>query len=168
MIMNYIAICFLLIILSCTDTRTKNTSSKFVVSPQTYKIKVCDYFGETTEGGEVKGYFYKDRIEKIEVVLYAELGKIVKEFIIDSNVSNSYEFKQKYYSYNKPFHYQDFKVLDSLTVLGTINNGKIKIDSIIGNNVNEEYIYRISSKINSEIEIYIQFLGKCKNKGDLD
>ncbi len=162
--MKYISASIISIILFYTGIKTKNLSNKLAVSPQAYQVKVCDYYGESSEGGEIKGYYVRNEIKKIEVILYGELGKVIKEFSMSDNISNSFKFKQKHYYYNKPFYYGDYEITDSSTIIGVTINKKVIADTILGKKIDEISLSKIYSNLNSNKEKYTQFLIECKNE----
>ncbi|MEO8771210.1 MAG: hypothetical protein ABI402_14040 [Ferruginibacter sp.] len=57
----------------------------------------------STEGGSSTSYFKNGELKKVAVIIYGEMGKIIKEYYLDKNkLVFVYE---KEYKYNRPFYY---------------------------------------------------------------
>jgi|SRR5690554_1788081 len=169
--MKYTIIIIGLLLFSCNHRDKQNTAQKkenqlkeLIVNrnQDSLKIKVCNFFNESSEGGEIRGYYDKDYLSRIEVELYSELGKESKEFT-NNKESNSFEFKQRYFYYDKPFYEKDFKVIDSVIITGTYND-EILHKKIIGKRMKEEDLNKILSDINISKNRYTLFLKECPNE----
>lgn len=73
-----------------------------------YRKVWADRLGETTEGGEVIGYFQKDTVMLIEECLYAEGGKSCTSIYYDHGAP-AFIFLQMY-KYNVPFYDSAFNM----------------------------------------------------------
>jgi hypothetical protein len=151
----------ILFFLPCEEIEfSEALNDKLTFNQQNEQIKVCYYFDESTEGGEVRGYYEKGELKKIEVTLYAEIGKTYKEFILKTT-GISYDFKQIYYFYDKPFYFVDFIVIDSFIMSGQYNNGTLLPNPSIGKkpdilNINMEF-----SEIDKNKKMFELFIDSC-------
>lgn len=67
-----------------------------------HSIKQRDLF-ESTEGGEAKYYYQKNKLEKIITRIFGESGQILTEYyLLNGQLSFVYE---KNYKYNRPLYY---------------------------------------------------------------
>lgn len=73
-----------------------------------YKKIKKDLMDETTEGGELEGYFKKEELKKIVTSYYGEMGKLIEEYYFWDN-ELFFVFTQDY-SYNMPMYMDGSKV----------------------------------------------------------
>ena len=75
----------------------KKVNKKFYLS---YKKIKKDLKGESSEGGELKGYFNNEELKKIVVSYYGEMGKLIEEYYFWNN--NLFFVFTQDYLYNMP------------------------------------------------------------------
>jgi len=73
-----------------------------------YKKIKKDLMDESTEGGELEGYFKKEELKKIVTSYYGEMGKLIEEYYFWDN-ELFFVFTQDY-SYNMPMYMDGSKV----------------------------------------------------------
>lgn len=73
-----------------------------------YKEVKKDLMGESTEGGELKGFTKDGELKKIIASYYGEMGKLTEEYYF-SDKKLFFGFTTAY-EYNKPINFEDSKV----------------------------------------------------------
>jgi len=89
-----------------TDIREKFGAVNYNLN--SYKKIKKDLMDETTEGGELEGYFKKEELKKIVTSYYGEMGKLIEEYYFWDN-ELFFVFTQDY-SYNMPMYMDGSKV----------------------------------------------------------
>jgi hypothetical protein len=80
-------------------------------SLSSYKLITKDDDDQTTEGGEVKGYFSGGEIKRIGAVYYGETGRVRKEYYFaNKKLIFYYSFEERY---KQPFYTTPGKVIIS-------------------------------------------------------
>ncbi|WP_271769914.1 hypothetical protein [Aquimarina algiphila] len=90
-----------------SDIREKFGAINYNIN--SYKKVKKDLSGESTEGGELEGYFKNVELKKIITSYYGEMGKLIEEYYL-WNDQLFFVFTQAY-SYNMPMYMEDSKVI---------------------------------------------------------
>ena len=113
-----------------TDSLIKDIRAKYQTirsNVKSYDTKSRDEWDESTEGGQIIGYYKKKDLKLIEGFYFGETGKLEIEYYFDNGLL--FFVFEKHYTYNRPIYWDEKHMQENNdTVVYDPRKTKIKLD----------------------------------------
>jgi hypothetical protein len=132
------------------------------ITTDSVTLKICDLPDpESSEGGEIKGYFIDSTLVKMTVQHFGEFGKVNENY--DDLDKTSFVFNYVYLFYDQPIYEGNVKVADTVSISGRSVSGRIEY-VVRGNKMSKKEIQGIVAQIPDRLKKYIETIVNCLQK----